>query len=157
MLRIVLKACLINLLLLSLFACTTFHPDKATYSRKPAYSPATMEYLEQGKRYMQHGYHKKAMHILLPLACDGIPEAQYAVGYMYYYGYGVAQDTDVGYFWIKRAADQGYKSAIKGLVMIERDKEEKVRVNKRQKQKYLERYKENQHERERDRDASSLL
>ncbi len=60
------------------------------------------------------------MQQLLPLACDGIPDAEYAVGYMYYYGLGVAQDTDVGYFWICRAAGKHYIVAVKALETIDR-------------------------------------
>ena len=81
-------------------------------------STKTASDLAQGKRYFVAGYYKRAMHQLLPLACDGNPEAQYAVGYMYYYGYGVTQDTDIGYFWIKRAADQHYPPAIQALTTI---------------------------------------
>lgn len=36
-----------------------------------------------------------------------IPEAQYAVGYMYYYGYGVKQNQSLGIRWISRAAANG--------------------------------------------------
>ena len=81
-------------------------------------STESMSYLQQGERYFNEGYYKRAMHVLLPLACDGIAPAQYAVGYMYYYGLGVAQDTDVGYFWIKRAADQHYARAEQALDVI---------------------------------------
>ncbi|HLB41291.1 MAG TPA: sel1 repeat family protein [Gammaproteobacteria bacterium] len=74
--------------------------------------------LQQGKRYFEAGYYKRAMHDLLPLAVNGNAEAQYAVGYMYYYGNGVAQNTDTGHFWIKRAANQHYTPAIKALKLI---------------------------------------
>lgn|SRR3990167_9142730 len=75
--------------------------------------------LQQGKNDFTAGLYKGAMRNLLPLACDGNKEAQYAVGYMYYYGYGVAQDTDVGYFWISRSAKQGYKPAIEAVKTID--------------------------------------
>ena len=78
--------------------------------------------LQQCKRSFETGYYKSAMHDLLPLATNGVAEAQYAVGYMYYYGYGVAQDTDVGYFWIKRATEQHYEPAQKALEMIDNNK-----------------------------------
>jgi TPR repeat protein len=102
---------LIGLLSLLLMACSTMK----------MVSPSVASELQQGKRNFNAGYYKKAMHELLPLACDGNAEAQYAVGYMYYYGLGVAQDTDVGHFWIKRSANQHYKPAVKALQMIERD------------------------------------
>lgn len=96
---------------LSLMACATTH-------YKPYDSPRTSSVLEQGKRDFNGGYYKSAKQELLPLACDGNAEAQYAVGYMYYYGYGVAQDTDVGFFWINRSANQAYPPAISARMMI---------------------------------------
>jgi TPR repeat protein len=100
------RAILVCLLSLSLIACATT-------------SPRIQSEVAQGKRYFAQGYYKRAMHELLPLACDGDPEAQYAVGYMYYYGLGVAQDTDVGHFWIKRSADHHYRPAIKAIEIID--------------------------------------
>lgn len=99
---------LICLLSLSLTACASTHYQ----------SPAVSSELAYGKRLFNEGYYKRAMHDLLPLACDGNAEAQYAVGYMYYYGLGVTQDTDVGSFWIHRSASQGYKPAQDALEMI---------------------------------------
>jgi TPR repeat protein len=88
------------------------------------YTPRVQSELQQGKRNFEQGYYRRAMSDLLPLACDGVPEAQYAVGYMYYYGYGVAQDTEVGYFWIKRSADQHYAPAVQALNVIEQEKKQ---------------------------------
>jgi TPR repeat protein len=98
---------MICLISLSLFACATKPP------------PHVISELQQGKRFFDDGYYKRAMHELLPLACDGNPDSQYAVGYMYYYGLGVGQDTDIGYFWIQRAANRNYVPAMKALEMIE--------------------------------------
>lgn len=109
---------LIALFCLSLLGCATTTPmPQQNYVCKKLTPIQTRSYLE-GKRYFRTGYYKRAMHELLPLACDGNAEAQYAVGYMYYYGYGVAQDTDTGYFWIRRSADQGYQPAIQALPLI---------------------------------------
>lgn len=90
----------------------------ATTAKPPLHKTYTASMLQQGKRYFETGFYRKAMRELLPLACDGSAEAQYAVGYMYYYGYGVTQDTEVGRFWIQRSADQGYLPAIQGLTLI---------------------------------------
>lgn len=84
------------------------------------HSPKAQSELAQGKRYFDSGYYKRAMSQLLPLATDGNAEAQYAVGYMYYYGLGVPQDTDSGFFWIKRSADQHFVPAADALMMIEK-------------------------------------
>lgn len=74
--------------------------------------------LQQGKREFSQGMYKRARMWLLPLAVDGNAEAQYGIGYMYYYGYGVQQDTDTGLFWISRSADQHYPPAIQALGVI---------------------------------------
>lgn len=85
-------------------------------------SPAMMSQLALGKQMFQDGYYKRALQQLLPLAAEGSMEAQYAVGYMYYYGLGGPQDTESGYFWIKRSAEQNYQPAINALVIVEKDK-----------------------------------
>lgn len=115
MARTVLRIMLICFLAVSLSACVV----KKTSGNISLKSESE---LEQGKRYFEDGYYKKAMTMLLPLACNGVAEAQYAVGYMYYYGYGVAQDTDVGYFWIRRSAEGGYKPAQKALESMHNEK-----------------------------------
>lgn len=81
-------------------------------------SPATQSELAQGKRLFNEGYYKRAMTQLLPLAANGNAEAEYAVGYLYYYGYGTTQDVDSGYFWIKRAADQKFQPAVDALKVM---------------------------------------
>jgi hypothetical protein len=110
---------ILSLLFLNLCSCAVFKPLPPGSPVRPTH--ITSE-INQGKRYFNEGYYKRAMHNLLPLACDGYPEAQYAVGYMYYYGLGVAQDTFVGYFWIKRSADQQFYPAIQAQQLIDTGK-----------------------------------
>lgn len=43
----------------------------------------------------------------------GDPDAQYALGYMYYYGVGTVRDTQAAKLWISRAAAQGQPLAIR--------------------------------------------
>ncbi|MEO8402159.1 MAG: hypothetical protein ABI597_10260 [Gammaproteobacteria bacterium] len=81
-------------------------------------SPHMSQELEGGKVSFQAGYYKEAFHKLLPIAVQGRPEAQYAVGYMYYYGYGVPEDTESGIFWMHKAAEQNYVPAIQALEVI---------------------------------------
>ena len=40
-------------------------------------------------------------------ASNGDPDAQYALGYMYFYGVGTIRDTEAATLWIDRAAAQG--------------------------------------------------
>ncbi len=42
----------------------------------------------------------------------GDPDAQYALGYLYYYGRGVPQDIKLAKQWIKKAANQGQQQAV---------------------------------------------
>lgn len=48
----------------------------------------------------------------------GQPDAQYALGYMYYYGIGTAKDQQKAMLWIRRAANQGQPLAIKAVQML---------------------------------------
>lgn len=107
------QTCLAVLLCAFVVGCST---------TKPPLRPDVQSYLDQASRLFSEYQYREAKQILYPLACEGVPKAQYAIGYMYYYGYGVQQDTDVGYFWIKRAADQGYAPALRAMGLIERNK-----------------------------------
>jgi TPR repeat protein len=81
-------------------------------------SPKLSQELENGKLQFSNGNYKESFHQLLPLAAHGKKEAQYAVGYMYYYGLGVARDAESGIFWMKQSAEQGYQPAVDALQMI---------------------------------------
>ena len=48
-----------------------------------------------------------AFQAFLPLAEAADPIAQYYIGYMYYYGYGVPEDYGKAYEWMRRSAEQG--------------------------------------------------
>jgi TPR repeat protein len=71
--------------------------------------------LEQGKVCFQQQQYDKAFVKLLPLAKQGNADAQYAVGYMYYYGKGVIENSKQAQYWINLAAQQGQPLAIKTL------------------------------------------
>jgi len=82
--------------------------------------PRLAQDLQAGKASFEAGYYKEAFRQLLPIAVKGKAEAQYAVGYMYYYGYGVSEDTESGIFWMTKAAEQHYPPAVKALEVIHR-------------------------------------
>jgi len=69
--------------------------------------------------YNQHDY-PLAFDILLKATANGNrnPEAQYALGYMYYYGLGIAKDQDIGRLWICKAAAQHYLPAMRACDVI---------------------------------------
>ena len=74
--------------------------------------------LELGKQSFNSGNFKIAFQQLMPLAVQGDPKAQYAIGFMYYYGYGVPQDSQSGEFWIKRSADKSYVPAVHAIALL---------------------------------------
>jgi TPR repeat protein len=56
---------------------------------------------------------------LKPLAIKGQADAQYAVGYMYYYGKGVVEDRKKAWFWITAAANAGQPDALVAAKMLD--------------------------------------
>ncbi len=80
---------------------------------------STLQQLQNGEASFTSGNFKSAFHQLLPLAAEGIPQAEYGVGYMYYYGYGITQDSESGLFWMKKAARAQYAPAVRALAAIQ--------------------------------------
>ncbi len=93
-------------ILLFVSACSTTHNVRMAQE------------LHRGKSNFEAGFYRDAFRQLLPLATEGSREAQYAVGYMYFYGYGVPMDTESGVFWIQKSADQHYPPAVQALTSI---------------------------------------
>lgn len=73
----------------------------------------TSQRLEQGKISFEEKNYSSAFAELKPLAEKGIADAQYAVGYMYYYGKGTKVNRTQAKRWINRAAAQGQEQAQK--------------------------------------------
>lgn len=69
------------------------------------------------KSFKQQNY-RDAFIRLLPLAKQGNPDAQYAVGYMYFYGEGVVSDEKKAIKWISLAAIKGQPDAQKALEIM---------------------------------------
>lgn len=61
---------------------------------------------------LERGDYQAALNIYRPLAEQGDPEAQLGLGYLYYKGYGVAQDYQQAMHWYRRSSDQGNVSAL---------------------------------------------
>ncbi len=55
------------------------------------------------------------------LANTGDPVAQYATGYMLFYGVGTARDKDRARYYIRQSANRGYPPAVAALKMISED------------------------------------
>ena len=68
-------------------------------------------HLKEGIRDFHQQNYRSAFIRLKPEAMRGQPDAQYAVGYMYYYGQGVTEDKKEALCWIRKAALQGNNDA----------------------------------------------
>lgn len=71
--------------------------------------------LRDGIQSFQVQNYRQAFIRLKPEAEKGCADAQYAVGYMYYYGQGVVENRERACYWIHRAANAGQKDAIQAL------------------------------------------
>jgi hypothetical protein len=77
--------------------------------------------LEDGNAALAKGDYDTAFRVLNPLAEEGNPTAQSALGFMYAFGRGVAPDAKAGVKWYRRAAEQGNAEAQCSLgVMLNR-------------------------------------
>ncbi|KGP64135.1 hypothetical protein EP47_10025 [Legionella norrlandica] len=82
--------------------------------------------LRQGIQCFKAEDYRSAFIRLKPEAEKGNPDAQYAVGFMYYYGKGVVEDRKKARFWIRCAAKAGQPDAIVALQILERlDREDR--------------------------------
>jgi TPR repeat protein len=78
----------------------------------------TGQVLKQSGQDFHKGDYPAALEKLMPLAEKGEPAAEYAVGYMYYYGKGVPMDKDLGEIWINKAAEQNWPAALQAQKVI---------------------------------------
>lgn len=75
--------------------------------------------LQEGITSFKTQDYRRAFIRLKPEAEKGQPDAQYAVGYMYYYGQGVIEDRKKAWFWINMAAHLGQKDAVAAKQILE--------------------------------------
>lgn len=97
--------------LLKLFAVIIFIPCLI------ACAGSSMNFREGIDNFRAQNYRSAFIH-LMPEAKKGNPEAQYAVGYMYYYGQGVVEDRQKAWEWINRAATSGQADAIEAVKIM---------------------------------------
>ena len=73
---------------------------------------------EEGKSYFLNNEYQKAAELLLPLAMQGNTQSQYAVGYLFYYGFGLPRHEGQARHWIKIAAEGGSKKAQTAFTLL---------------------------------------
>lgn len=76
-----------------------------------------MNFAEGIKSFQVQNY-RQAFILLKPAAKAGNAEAQYAIGYMYYYGQGVTEDRRKAWYWINCAAKAGQPDAIQAVHIL---------------------------------------
>jgi len=79
---------------------------------------ACVNSFEQGISAFKLQDYRAAFIRLKPSAEKGQRDAQYAIGYMYYYGQGVVEDRKKAWYWIKAAARQGQPEALIALQIL---------------------------------------
>ena len=76
--------------------------------------------LQSGIRSFQEQDYRKAFIRLKPEADKGQRQAEYAVGYMYYYGQGVVEDREAAMYWITSAARAGQPDARTAIGILQK-------------------------------------
>jgi TPR repeat protein len=75
--------------------------------------------LREGIHSFRVAEYRRAFIYLKPEAQRGQRDAQYAIGYMYYYGKGVVEDRKKAWFWINAAANAGQPDAKVAFKMLD--------------------------------------
>lgn len=83
--------------------------------------------LSEGIECFRIQNYRAAFIHLKPEAAKGQPDAQYAVGYMYYYGQGVIENRKEAWFWINKAAAAGQPEAIQAVKILKHEPKMPVR------------------------------
>ena len=78
---------------------------------------STAQFMKAKAAYLAYDF-PVAFPLMLKEANGGNPNAQYAVGYMYFYGQGVVINYEESLKWIRKAAEQGNKKAFKALAIV---------------------------------------
>ncbi|KTD16298.1 sel1 repeat family protein [Legionella jordanis] len=79
--------------------------------------------LVEGIRSFRAEDYRKAFVRLKPEAIKGQADAQYAVGYMYYYGQGVVESRKKAWYWINKAAQAGQSEAVAAIAILKQQPE----------------------------------
>lgn len=75
--------------------------------------------LHEGIECFKAQDYRRAFIRLKPEAEKGQADAQYAVGYMYYYGQGVVEDRKKAWLWINRASKAGQADALVAMKILD--------------------------------------
>ncbi len=102
----------LSLVSMGLSACAAGSPQSSSHSNRNIASGA------QSKAHAGTNQNSVSYAQLQRMAQSGDADAQYALGYRYYYGIGVKQNTESSLSWMTQAASQGQKQALQALRLI---------------------------------------
>ena len=104
----------------TLSACTTVpvNQENSPQGKGSALRELQKQRFIQGKNLFLNKQYAEAATVLLPLAQQGNADAQYTIGYMYHYGYGLPRHEKESTRWIATAAGHGHKLAQQALAQI---------------------------------------
>lgn len=104
---------LILVLLIAAWGCSTTPPSSDWQN-----SELQAQRFAQAKNaYLSENY-ALAASLLRPLAEHGHAQAQYALGYMHYYGLGMTRDETAAIHWLRASAGQGDQQALEALSVL---------------------------------------
>lgn len=92
-------------------------PGDKPFAREELASGIQLVRPEQGRRFVEGGRHYKAGRYLdaadiwRHLANEGVVEAQFRLGELYFQGQGLPKDTGQAVHWLTRAAERGHRGA----------------------------------------------
>lgn len=75
-------------------------------------APASASPLEDALKALEAGSSPKAVELLIRLANEGNPLAQFRLGNLYYHGHSVAEDENMAIYWWKKSAAGGNAEAM---------------------------------------------
>jgi len=102
------------LIVFALNACATSTPPRPSWD-DPNFRAQRMK--QAAAAYGVHRYHLATL-LLFPLAQHGEANAQYALGYLLFYGKGAERNRAQAMVWFQKAAAQGDVSAVRALAML---------------------------------------
>lgn len=78
----------------------------------PPAAPASASPLEDALKALEAGSSPKAVELLIRLASEGNPLAQFRLGNLYYHGHSVTEDENMAIHWWKKSAASGNAEAM---------------------------------------------
>lgn len=102
-------------LLLGLSGCSSTSPEPAAWKNQKFITPSSFSSSPVCAKNAFLQKYQCSFTRIEEAARSGDPDAQYALGYLYYYGIGVTQDRETGLTWIRKSAAQGQRVATEAL------------------------------------------